>query len=135
MSENGDDIVEEEPQEMEVVEEAEVEDGNRVSSDSGRFVTPFFTFFRSQKVFKFFFKFCFSGESEEEEYEVERIVATRLVKKKPQYLVKWVNYDEQVIYRKLHFSDKKMKVLEKRPRSLERLLRSRTAQKEPSKQS
>ena len=39
MSENGDDIVEEEPQEMEVVEEAEVEDGNRVSSDSGRYGT------------------------------------------------------------------------------------------------
>ena len=96
MSENGDDIVEEEPQEMEVVEEAEVEDGNRVSSDSGRFVSPFFTFFNFQKFFKNFFKLCYSGESEEEEYEVERIVATRLVKKKPQYLVKWVNYDEQV---------------------------------------
>ena len=37
-------------------------------------------------------------ESEEEEYEVERIVATRFVKKKQQYLVKWVNYDEQVLY-------------------------------------
>ena len=94
MSENGDDIVEEEPQEMEVVEEAEVEDGNRVSSDSGRYGTlhtfsPFW-------FLKVILKFCFSGESEEEEYEVERIVATRLVKKKPQYLVKWVNYDEQV---------------------------------------
>merc|ERR1711953_847712 len=68
MSDDGEDIVEEEPSEMEVVEAEEVEDGNQVSSDS---------------------------ESEEEEYEVERIVATRFVKKKQQYLVKWVNYDEQ----------------------------------------
>lgn len=66
------DIVEEEVnEEMEVVEEAEVEDANAVSSDSNK------------------------SESEEEEYEVERIVATRFVKKKQQYLVKWVNYDEQ----------------------------------------
>merc|ERR1711911_351332 len=35
------------------------------------------------------------SESEEEEYEVEKIVAARFVKKKRQYLVKWVNYAEE----------------------------------------
>ena len=37
-----------------------------------------------------------TDSSEEEEYEVEKIVAFRFVKKtKKQYLVKWVNYSEE----------------------------------------
>ena len=35
------------------------------------------------------------SESEEEEYEVEKILAARFVKQKRQYLVKWVNHAEE----------------------------------------
>merc|ERR1712227_1072841 len=36
-----------------------------------------------------------TDSSEEEEYEVEKIVSYRFVKKKKQYLVKWVNYNDE----------------------------------------
>merc|ERR1711937_829386 len=36
-----------------------------------------------------------TDSSEEEEYEVEKIVSFRYVKKKKQYLVKWVNYSDE----------------------------------------
>merc|ERR1719223_2263402 len=36
-----------------------------------------------------------SSEESDEEYEVESILQSRFVKKKKQYLVKWVNYSDE----------------------------------------
>ena len=71
-------IIEEDVSEMEVVDASAVEDSNN-EDDERKPWDPIKT----------------DSESEEEEYEVEKIVAARFVKKKRQYLVKWVNYAEE----------------------------------------
>merc|ERR1712176_948829 len=70
--------IEEDVSEMEVVDASAVEDSNN-EDDERKPWDPIKT----------------DSESEEEEYEVEKIVAARFVKKKRQYLVKWVNYAEE----------------------------------------
>lgn len=72
-------IIEEDVSEMEVVDASAVEDSNNEEDDERKPWDPIKT----------------DSESEEEEYEVEKIVAARFVKKKRQYLVKWVNYAEE----------------------------------------
>ena len=65
-------IIEEEVgEEMEVVDAKEAEGGDEKGSDSSE------------------------DSDEDEEYEVESILQSRFVKKKKQYLVKWVNYSDE----------------------------------------
>ena len=85
-------IIEEDVSEMEVVDASAVEDSN--NEDDERKVC-LNCLSEDYKYFQPWDPIKTDSESEEEEYEVEKIVAARFVKKKRQYLVKWVNYAEE----------------------------------------
>ena len=86
-------IIEEDVSEMEVVDASAVEDSN--NEDDERKVSAITDLSIIKDFFQPWDPIKTDSESEEEEYEVEKIVAARFVKKKRQYLVKWVNYAEE----------------------------------------